>query len=128
MNLPLISVWQWQTAAEDFVCIGLFTDGEDARRLAVANPNECVFGGQPVPLGNPMRKPACVIKHDTLEDALDQIRKPTREAALEEAAKLCDAYGREGERTAKEYACETADEIAARIRALPGSAQKKITA
>jgi hypothetical protein len=32
-------------------------------------------------------------------------------------ALICDGYGREGERVAKEYAAETADEIAARIRA-----------
>jgi hypothetical protein len=38
--------------------------------------------------------------------------------AYETAAKICDNYGREGDRLAKEYACEVADEIAARIRNL----------
>jgi hypothetical protein len=31
-------------------------------------------------------------------------------------AKIADDYGREGDRLSKEFACETADEIAARIR------------
>ena len=35
----------------------------------------------------------------------------------ERCARICDGYGREGERLAKEYAVETADELAARIRA-----------
>lgn len=43
-----------------------------------------------------------------------------RLAGLEEAAVLCDKYERDG-RDYKEYACETADEIAARIRALKES-------
>lgn len=38
--------------------------------------------------------------------------------AREMAAETCDGYGREGDRLSKEYACETADEISARIRAL----------
>jgi hypothetical protein len=41
-----------------------------------------------------------------------------RREALEEAAGLCDGYGREGDRLYKEFACETADELSARIRAL----------
>lgn len=38
-------------------------------------------------------------------------------AEREACAKIADEYGREGDRFAKEYACETADELAARIRA-----------
>jgi hypothetical protein len=43
---------------------------------------------------------------------------PSRDEVLEEVAKICDDYGCEGEWVAKEYAAESADEIAARIRAL----------
>ena len=45
-----------------------------------------------------------------------------RARALREAADVCDAYGREGDQLSKEYACESADELAARIRALPTEA------
>jgi hypothetical protein len=41
----------------------------------------------------------------------------TPEQVLEEAAKVCDQYARDG-RLSKEYACETADELAARIRSI----------
>ena len=41
--------------------------------------------------------------------------------AYEQAAKVCDDYGREGDRLSQEYACETADELASRIRALAAS-------
>jgi hypothetical protein len=40
------------------------------------------------------------------------------EAVREQAAAICDGYGREGDRYSKEYAAETADELATRIRAL----------
>lgn len=83
---PLISVWQWQTAADDFVCIGLFTEGDEARRWAADNPNEIIFEGVALAKDHAMRKPAAVIEHATLESALEQIRRPTRDAALEEAA------------------------------------------
>lgn len=45
------------------------------------------------------------------------------ELGLEEAARVADNYGREAERTSKEYACEMADEMAARIRALISEAE-----
>lgn len=54
------------------------------------------------------------------EELLKKQLAQCRAAALGEAAKLCDEYGREGDLFAKEYASETADEIAARIRALAG--------
>lgn len=38
-------------------------------------------------------------------------------AETERCAMIADDYGREGDRLGKEFACETADEIAARIRA-----------
>jgi hypothetical protein len=41
----------------------------------------------------------------------------TRDDALEQAARLCDDYARDG-RLERKYACEVADEIAARIRNL----------
>jgi hypothetical protein len=54
---------------------------------------------------------------ENIEPAIrDLIAQATAEA-LEKAAQLCDGYAREG-RLSQEYACETADEIAARIRAL----------
>lgn len=37
-------------------------------------------------------------------------------AERERCAKIADNYGREGDRLSKEFACEVADEIAARIR------------
>jgi len=48
---------------------------------------------------------------------IEEIKRQARKDALEEAAKLCDNFERDG-RDWKEYACETADEIAARIRKL----------
>lgn len=44
----------------------------------------------------------------------------TREQALREAAAVCEDYERDGQNT-KAYACETADELAARILALTGA-------
>jgi hypothetical protein len=38
-------------------------------------------------------------------------------AEREACAQVADNYGREGDRISKEYACEMADELAARIRA-----------
>lgn len=41
-----------------------------------------------------------------------------RARVIERCAMVADNYGREGDRLSKEYACEMADELAARIRAL----------
>jgi len=46
---------------------------------------------------------------------------------LEEAAKVAAAYGHEGDRLAKEYACEVSDEITARIRALLATPAQPLT-
>jgi hypothetical protein len=51
-----------------------------------------------------------------LQREIALLRKVEREA-LERAAQVADNYARDG-RTHKELACETADEIAARIRSL----------
>ena len=53
-----------------------------------------------------------------VEAILTKVIRETVNDTLELAAKLADNYGREGDRIAKEFACETADEIAARIRQL----------
>lgn len=45
-------------------------------------------------------------------------RAAGRADGIEEAAKVCAGYGREVDRLSKEYACETADELEARILAL----------
>jgi hypothetical protein len=50
-------------------------------------------------------------------EAVENARREARAAAIEEAAQLCDDAFRDG-RLDREYACETADELAARIRAL----------
>lgn len=48
---------------------------------------------------------------------IDWMNNRARNAALEEAAKVADDYRRDGTNP-KEYAVETADELAARIRQL----------
>lgn len=45
---------------------------------------------------------------------LHQVRRET----IETCAKICDGYGREGDRLAREFANETADELASRMRAM----------
>jgi isocitrate/isopropylmalate dehydrogenase len=51
-----------------------------------------------------------------IRDVAEALRTVEHEA-LERAAQVADNYARDG-RTHKELACETADEIAARIRSL----------
>lgn len=53
---------------------------------------------------------------DMQREIVALLRTVEREA-LERAAMVADNYARDG-RTHKEFACETADEIAARIRSL----------
>ena len=55
--------------------------------------------------------------HNSMEIGEEMGRASGKREGLEMAAALADNYGRDG-RLSKEYACETADEIAARIRAL----------
>lgn len=62
--------------------------------------------------------PRCAREHFAESDAR---RREVRAVVLEEAAVICDGYGREGDRFYKEHASETADELAARIRAAKGS-------
>jgi hypothetical protein len=50
-------------------------------------------------------------------EAAEAALADARDKALEEAALIADDYGRDGNLT-KAYECETADELAARIRAL----------
>jgi hypothetical protein len=49
---------------------------------------------------------------------IDALVAQARADAIEECGTVADNYGREAERTDKEYACEMADEMAARIRDL----------
>jgi hypothetical protein len=53
-----------------------------------------------------------------LRSALSAHNGLVRATALRDAADVCDAYGREGNPQAREYACETADELRCRILAL----------
>jgi len=82
-----------------------FTNGSSfacSRFPLVSGSLELAWGGIPVTLnGNP--------------DGLTAERR----SAWETAARICDSYGRDGDTVAKVYACETADELAVRIRALP---------
>ena len=48
---------------------------------------------------------------------LDAFAARARAEAIEECRQIAENYGREAERTSKEYACEVADEIASRIGA-----------
>jgi hypothetical protein len=53
-----------------------------------------------------------------LRDVLRLLFRRERADGLEEAAKICDDYGHEGDRDSREYAAETAEELAARFRTL----------
>lgn len=58
------SVWQWQTAAVDYVCVAVLTDEADALEIAGKHRHEMSIGG--VSVQDPKeRKPAAVLKHPT---------------------------------------------------------------
>jgi hypothetical protein len=57
-----------------------------------------------------------------LQAALAHPERKEADEIVEECATIADNYGREGDRLSKEFACEMADELASRIRALKGTA------
>lgn len=77
-----------------------------ARKIATEYETMCVSAG----IGRPFGFSGLYL---VILEALRTVRRET----LEEAAQVADNYARDG-RTHKELACETADEIAARIRSL----------
>lgn len=64
----------------------------------------------------------CLITRDELLGYMSLANAEGERAGIERAAKVCDDSFRDGSLT-RTYECETADELAARIRALPTTAE-----